>query len=65
MGRIKTMLVKRTTQELMEKHADQFTDNFEENKKAVGQLLSKSSKKIKNTIAGYATRLIKRQKAEA
>lgn len=59
MGRIKTQLVKRTTLELYNKNRDSFKNNFEENKKIVSGLAEFSSKKIRNIIAGYVTRLVK------
>ena len=59
MGRIKTQLVKRITNELMLKHGDSLKTDFNENKKIVEEHLSQSSRKIRNTIAGYATRLKK------
>ncbi len=61
MGRIKTQLSKRVTQELMQKHGDAFSTDFEENKKLVKDYTTVSSRRIKNTVAGYVTRL-KRQK---
>jgi len=60
MGRIKTGLVKRVTKELMKAHGDQFTSNFQENKAVLNQVSNMPSKKIRNIVAGYATRL-KRQ----
>lgn len=65
MGRIKTMLVKRVTNEMFDEHADRFTTTFEENKVVVEQLANVPSKKIRNIIAGYATRLKKKQEATA
>ena len=62
MGRIKTTLIKRTTHELLERHHDDLSDNFEKNKEAVSRLLTISSLKIRNVIAGYATRLIRAEK---
>ena len=59
MGRIKTMLIKRTTHELMEKHGDEFTKNFDDNKRILGTKAKVNSKKMRNIIAGYATRLKK------
>lgn len=56
MGRIKTMLIKRNTEELLEKHGDVFNDKFDHNKKMVGQLTDTQSKKLRNIIAGYVTR---------
>lgn len=61
MGRIKTRLLKAATQELFEKHADEMTQDFDTNKKIVASKLQTSSKKMRNIIAGYATRLKKAQ----
>ena len=58
MGRIKSKLVKRTAHNLL-KEENNFNDNFEENKKTIVGLTP--SKKIRNKIAGYITRL-KKQK---
>ena len=62
MGRIKTQLIKRTTLRLLKSHRQSFTKNFDENKKVVQELLNYSSKKIRNIIAGYATRLVRNEK---
>ena len=59
MGRIKTRLLKRATLELLREHSDKIKDNFEENKRIVSRLLDVPSKKQRNVIAGYATRLRK------
>jgi small subunit ribosomal protein S17e len=58
MGRIKTTLVKRTSKQLLEKTPELFTTKFGDNSKALGQTMP--SKRIRNMIAGYITRL-KRQ----
>jgi len=55
------MLIKRTTEELMEKSGQDFTNDFNENKKILDSKLKISSKKMRNVIAGYATRLKKNQ----
>ena len=62
MGRIKTTLIKRVTHELMKLHGKEFTDNFEKNKEIVNKLVNVPSKKLRNIIAGYATRLVKKSK---
>jgi len=62
MGRIKTQMIKRTTKEIMHKHKDKIKDNFEENKKVVEETSDVSSKKLRNVIAGYMTRLKKHDK---
>jgi len=59
-GRVKTTLIKRISQTLIEKYPDIFTEDFEANKKIVNELLVVDSKKIKDQVAGYITRL-KRQ----
>jgi small subunit ribosomal protein S17e len=59
MGRIKTKKIKRETNNLMEKHGDSFTTDFEKNKQLVSQYADIPSKKIRNVIAGYVTRLVK------
>ncbi|MEM4755926.1 MAG: 30S ribosomal protein S17e [Candidatus Woesearchaeota archaeon] len=60
MGRIKTQLIKRTTLELVKAHRDRFTTDFEKNKLIVAAHLQTSSKKIRNVIAGYVTRIMKK-----
>ena len=56
MGRIKSKLVKRTSRNLL-KEKNKFSDKFEENKKILTKLTP--SKKIRNQIAGYITRIKK------
>jgi ribosomal protein S17E len=58
MGRIKSKLVKRTGINLL-KEENLFSDKFEENKPLLKQL--KTSPKIRNQVAGYITRLKKRE----
>ena len=60
MGRIKTQLVKRLTIQLLKEFGPRFKADFEENKKVVNVLLDVESKKIRNSIAGYVTRLVKK-----
>ncbi|MFH1054142.1 MAG: 30S ribosomal protein S17e [Candidatus Woesearchaeota archaeon] len=59
MGRIKTQLIKRVTHELMHLYKDKFKDNFEENKALVEKYTDVPSKKMRDVIAGYVTRLKK------
>jgi len=53
MGRIKSKLVKRTSNALA-KEENQFTEKFEDNKKLLKQGMP--SKKIRNQIAGFIAR---------
>jgi len=64
MGRIKTQQVKRVSFELIKKHNDSFKKDFTENKKLVGDFAEIRSKKLRNMIAGYVTRLAKRDQVE-
>jgi len=59
MGRIKTKLSRRVTFDLIKSNKDKFSAQFEENKKVVSELISGASKKVRNTVAGYVTRLMK------
>lgn len=56
------MLIKRVTNELVEKHKGELTKDFEKNKEIVEKLADVPSKKLRNIISGYTTRLIKNQK---
>lgn len=62
MGRIKTAQIKRITNLVIAKHKDRLKTTFEENKVIVGSLIDTRSKKLRNVIAGYVTRLMKTNK---
>lgn len=62
MGRIKTKLVKRISSELYSENPEKFKDSFDENKKVADTLADIPSKKLRNVIAGYITRLVKQNK---
>ena len=61
MGRIKTTMIKRKTKELLNLHGQKFTTDFEQNKTLTNQYTRGGSKKIRNIIAGYMTRLNKQE----
>lgn len=61
MGRIKTTFIKRRTKELYKKHGDKFAPNFSQNKILVTQYAEIPSKKLRNIVAGYMTRLKKKE----
>lgn len=60
MGRIKTKQIKAVTAEAFEMYKEKFTIDFNENKQLLNQIQDGESKKLRNVIAGYATRLKKR-----
>jgi len=59
MGRIKTQQIKRVTLQLMKEHRADFTTDFNKNKAIVERFIIVKSKKLRNVIAGYITRLTK------
>lgn len=63
MGRIKSMLVKRTSKQLL-RESMPFQEGFDHNKKMLGRGIM-PSKKIRNKIAGYLARLVKMERIRA
>jgi small subunit ribosomal protein S17e len=61
MGRIKTTFVKTSGQKIYEEGKDDFTTDFAKNKEIVEKYAKIPSKKLRNTIVGYITRLVKRE----
>ncbi|MBR9691545.1 30S ribosomal protein S17e [Candidatus Woesearchaeota archaeon] len=61
MGRIKTKLIKRVSLKIFKQHRDEFKQEFEGNKEIVEKFADIPSKKIRNIIAGYVTRLAKQK----
>ena len=59
MGKVRIGLVKRTARRLLNMYPDLFTEDFEHNKQVVARLVDAGSKKLRNQIAGYVTRLIR------
>ena len=61
MGRIRPGFVKRQAQQLLDMNRDKFTSKFDENKKALEPLAEFPTKKLRNLIAGYITKEIKKE----
>jgi small subunit ribosomal protein S17e len=55
MGNIRQNYIKRVAIELVSKYNDQFTDDFDHNKKVVGELTDIKTTVFRNRIAGYVT----------
>jgi small subunit ribosomal protein S17e len=62
---VRSEKVKKTARELIRRYPNRFTTDFEENKKIVESLINTPSKRLKNTIAGYITRLAAFSEPEA
>lgn len=61
MGRIKTKLVKNIARRLVKEHTQEFTGQFDANKKFVQKYTNVDSSKMRNVIAGYTVRLVQQK----
>lgn len=61
MGRIKQFYLKRIAGRLMTEYGDEFSTDFDNNKKKVQELSDVTSTVIRNKIAGYITRVMKQK----
>lgn len=64
MGRIKTKQIKSIGKKLYGLHRDDFKLDFGHNKTMVNKYVEVKSKRLRNSLAGYMTRLIKRDLQE-
>ncbi len=64
MGRIKTQLIKGVAEELVEMYRERLTSSYIDNKEFLKTRISGDSKKLKNSIIGYVSRLVKNRKEE-
>jgi small subunit ribosomal protein S17e len=55
MGNVRPTYIKRVAIELVKKHGDRFTGDFQHNKRTVQELTDVTSEKLRNRIAGYIT----------
>ena len=62
MGRVKTVLIKREAHELMKLYGNEFSENYEKNKEVINKLISTPSKRLRNAVTGYVTKLFKLSK---
>jgi len=58
LGNVRPERVKRIARELLRRYPDRFTADYEENKRVLVSLVNISSKKLRNTIAGYITGIV-------
>ena len=62
MGRIKTAKIKASSEEIYAKYKTRFKTDFEDNKQNLIKIAEIPSKKNRNVIAGYITKLVKQGK---
>ena len=60
-GSIRPRYVKTAARKLLRLYPNEFTKDFETNKRLVEQYTDVKSKKVRNRIAGYLVTLIKRE----
>ena len=59
MGKVRTILIKNVSKELISKYPDIFTTDFEENKRLLDKYLEIDSKHLRNRISGYLVNILK------
>ena len=59
MGKVRTILIKKVSKELISKYPDVFTTDFEKNKKLLDKYSKVDSKHLRNRISGYVVNLMK------
>ena len=58
MGNIRSQKIKRTAKELVAKYHQHLSTDFDKNKVLVNKLTNVQSKRMRNRIAGYVTRIM-------
>ncbi|MCK4381072.1 MAG: 30S ribosomal protein S17e [Candidatus Lokiarchaeota archaeon] len=64
MGKVRTVLIKSVSKELIMKYPNVFTTDFEQNKKLLDKYLEIDSKHLRNRISGYIVNLLKIREKE-
>jgi small subunit ribosomal protein S17e len=64
MGKVRTVLIKNVSKELIHKYPNVFTTDFEINKRLLDKYLDIDSKHLRNRISGYIVNLLKIQEKE-
>ncbi|MEM2578883.1 MAG: 30S ribosomal protein S17e [Desulfurococcaceae archaeon] len=62
MGKVRTKLIKKTAKDLFTKHPEVFSEDFQHNKEVLREMMDSYSKRVRNKVAGYITRLVKLSK---
>ena len=60
MGRVKSIAIKTLAEDLIKEHGKRFSDDFEKNKEVLGEIKKIESKRVRNIVAGYITKEMRR-----
>jgi len=64
MGKVRTVLIKNVSKELINKYPDVFTTDFDTNKRLLDKYIEVDSKHLRNRISGYIVNLLKIREKE-
>ena len=64
MGKVRTVLIKKVSKELINKYPDVFSTDFENNKRLLDKYIEADSKHLRNRISGYIVNLLKIREKE-
>ncbi|MBY9002899.1 MAG: 30S ribosomal protein S17e [Candidatus Lokiarchaeota archaeon] len=64
MGKVRTILIKKVSKELINKYPDVFTTDFDSNKRLLDKYIEADSKHLRNRISGYIVNLLKIREKE-
>jgi len=64
MGKVRPIYIKRAARQLIERHPDNFSGDFRQNRLAVDKFIPHVNKPIRNRIAGYISTLLKEGRGE-
>ena len=56
-GKVRIAAVKKVARELVERYPDKFTTNYDSNKTVLADLVDAKTKRLRNRVVGYVTRL--------
>ena len=59
MGKVRSILIKNVSKELINKYPNIFTTDFEQNKRLLDKYLEIDSKHLRNRISGYIVKLLR------
>jgi small subunit ribosomal protein S17e len=63
MGNVKSIAIKTLGNDIMREHPNKLSKDFESNKKALADITEIKSKKVRNVLAGYITKKMKKADA--